>query len=151
MTPETRRLHLKEQAERYYNKRYKRRFPKEEGMFKICRKCHASKPKTTEFFAVNKVLKGGFNSWCRECIRDVAKGQRIRKEYGISRAEYTAMFADAYCAICQTGHRLVLDHCHNMGTPRGVLCSNCNTGIGMFKDDPHLMEAAAVYIRGSRS
>jgi len=56
------------------------------------------------------------------------------------------------CAIC--GHRStddrnffpVVDHCHKTKKARGLLCMNCNMGIGKFKDSPTLMREAALYI-----
>jgi hypothetical protein len=41
---------------------------------------------------------------------------------------------------------LVTDHCHTTGKFRGFLCSNCNTGLGMFKDDPIRLQKAIDYI-----
>lgn len=56
------------------------------------------------------------------------------------------------CEICgvtehQLGYRLVVDHCHGSGHIRGLLCQNCNRGVGMFKDTAQLMMAAAYYIQ----
>lgn len=54
------------------------------------------------------------------------------------------------CAICRKDYeRLNLDHCHSTGKVRGFLCHNCNRGIGLFKDDPMLMKAAASYLEGA--
>lgn len=58
---------------------------------------------------------------------------------------------DGYCAICfevlpdikKQNH---IDHCHNTQMIRGLLCVNCNVGIGMFKDDPTVLRNAADYI-----
>lgn len=57
------------------------------------------------------------------------------------------------CAICLCSLPLdskwCVDHCHETGTIRGILCMSCNTGLGMLRDDPILCEAAAIYLRVS--
>ena len=54
------------------------------------------------------------------------------------------------CAIClqipQKG-RLYADHCHRTSKPRGLLCSDCNMALGMFKDNPELLLRAAEYLK----
>lgn len=53
------------------------------------------------------------------------------------------------CAICGEnliGRRLVLDHCHTTGKFRGGLCHHCNTGLGLFRDDPDLLARAIYYL-----
>jgi hypothetical protein len=55
------------------------------------------------------------------------------------------------CRICgapPNGKRLFIDHEHVSGRLRGLLCSNCNCGIGLFKDNPGRLRAAADYIEG---
>jgi hypothetical protein len=61
------------------------------------------------------------------------------------------------CAICgmqETDKRkLFVDHCHHSGEVRGLLCSTCNTGIGMLRDDANLAARALEYLKngpGSR-
>lgn len=50
------------------------------------------------------------------------------------------------CAICESNENLVGDHCHESGTPRGILCKNCNLAIGNMKDNPLLLRKAAEYL-----
>jgi hypothetical protein len=52
------------------------------------------------------------------------------------------------CAICEEGIGMNshLDHCHKTGIYRGVLCYRCNTGLGVFKDNPHSLAKAFFYL-----
>lgn len=53
------------------------------------------------------------------------------------------------CLICNDEmKRPVYDHDHETGAFRGYLCTNCNVGLGMFKDDPETLRAAAAYLVG---
>lgn len=56
------------------------------------------------------------------------------------------------CAICSsrpTRRRLAIDHDHETGLVRGLLCTNCNLGLGNFADDPALLDKAASYLRAN--
>lgn len=99
----------------------------------------------------------------RERVKQQAKGgdpevkrnTRLLKQFGITAAQYDDMLAqqDGRCAICRAefsdrrGHRLAVDHCHETGVVRGLLCANCNQGIGKFGDRPDLLDGAALYLR----
>lgn len=58
-----------------------------------------------------------------------------------------------HCPICRAdlqalpSSRIHADHCHKTMRPRGILCVSCNMGLGLFKDNPHLLEWAAEYLR----
>ena len=54
------------------------------------------------------------------------------------------------CCICNTQamrQRLSIDHCHKTGKIRGLLCDMCNKGLGMFQDNPAMLEAAITYLK----
>lgn len=77
------------------------------------------------------------------------------KQYGLTEEQYDAMVVaqEGRCAICRCaepggngGKHWHIDHDHATGRVRGVLCSECNTGLGKFKDDPNLLEAAVRYL-----
>ncbi len=77
---------------------------------------------------------------------------RLRK-YGISIDDFNEMFAlqNGKCAICgkhQTEFKKILhiDHCHETNKFRGLLCSNCNTAIGLLKDDIENLRCAILYL-----
>jgi len=59
--------------------------------------------------------------------------------------------ANGACSICQKteadGIALCVDHCHDTGTIRGILCNNCNAGIGMLGDDVAMLEKAISYLQ----
>lgn len=69
-------------------------------------------------------------------------------------AEWHLLATVGVCAICgggpRSGHaRLAIDHDHETGRIRGVLCIACNTALGMFKDDPEVLAAAIAYLETS--
>lgn len=69
----------------------------------------------------------------------------------VAREARTALLAsqDGVCAICGTapaGQALALDHCHDTGKIRGLLCKHCNLGLGLFKDDTTLLTKAREYL-----
>lgn len=77
----------------------------------------------------------------------------LRKKYGITLEQYTEMSArQAHrCAICHAkekegGRPLAVDHDHLSGAIRGLLCGQCNRGIGSFGDDSERMGAAISYL-----
>lgn len=106
---------------------------------------------------------------CQECLVDYHREYRasdpeanrarhlryhLKKEYGITPEEYSELLflQGGVCAICsqdcQTGKKLSVDHNHNTGEVRGLLCHNCNRAVGLLDDDPELMFKAAAYLTG---
>lgn len=53
------------------------------------------------------------------------------------------------CGICDKDGHLMLDHCHTTGKIRGLLCNNCNLGLGNFKDSLDLLDRAKRYLEHS--
>lgn len=86
---------------------------------------------------------------CKLCFREAA----IRRVYGLSPAKYYRMF-DAQggrCAICRTKfgenpRDTHVDHDHETGKVRGLLCPDCNRGLGLFRDDPVAIARALDYL-----
>jgi hypothetical protein len=79
-----------------------------------------------------------------------------RRTYGISADEVDEMLAaqGGGCAICgvlpERLGSLHVDHDHQHGHLRGLLCVSCNQGLGQFRDDPEVLLAAIDYLRRTR-
>lgn len=63
---------------------------------------------------------------------------RLRSKYGITVERYDEMIEaqGGVCAICHRGARLVVDHNHDTGEVRGLLCHGCNSALGMLRESP---------------
>lgn len=77
----------------------------------------------------------------------------IYSQYGITFEEKEAILASQgfACAICKTelllkDRRTHIDHDHRTGAVRGLLCSDCNTGLGFYKDQPQYLRNAIAYL-----
>jgi hypothetical protein len=80
--------------------------------------------------------------------------RRKLQSFGLTPEQYEAMLASqgGRCVLCPRtpeteGRRLAVDHCHETGKVRGLLCCACNTGIGNLREDPDLMLAAIEYLK----
>jgi Recombination endonuclease VII len=75
---------------------------------------------------------------------------RLKWAYGITPADYDRMLRaqGGVCGICKRPSEfgLRVDHCHTTGRVRGLLCTQCNPGVGYFDDDPARLRAAAAYL-----
>ena len=87
--------------------------------------------------------------------RSLPMGGSVRKRtavslarYGLTVEQYEAMEdeIDGMCPICSVSQRLVVDHCHDTGKVRGLICRKCNSALGMLSDSPTRMLRAAEYI-----
>ncbi|WP_422649574.1 endonuclease VII domain-containing protein [Cupriavidus sp. H18C1] len=81
------------------------------------------------------------------------------RSYGIDYDRYISLLNEQghVCALCggegflmKGCHRvkLVVDHCHQTGRVRGLLCHNCNRALGLLQDDPAILRAAIDYLKG---
>lgn len=93
----------------------------------------------------------------REKNRETLVAKERERKFGISHAEYAELHQrqGGVCAICkkpETATRngkvksLAVDHCHSTGRIRGLLCADCNTGIGKLKEDRNIFLAAIQYL-----
>lgn len=133
----------------------------------LCLKCKAELP--LEKFApvgLHK-QKRGYDSWCRLCRNEnqrtwrrnhaeqVARSRRrvrIKEEYDLLENDYLNMLQkqNNKCLICKNDFiaRPNIDHDHKTNQVRGLLCSACNVGLGMFKDNVEFLLSAINYLNG---
>ena len=96
---------------------------------------------------------------CKDCV----SGAFLRYRYKISESDFWSFCKkqNFKCAICEIKLEIkegstwrpktvAVDHCHITDKVRGILCSNCNTGLGMFKDSQSNLHAAIRYLRESQ-
>lgn len=93
-----------------------------------------------------------------ECTAIGSKLDGRMAKYGLSREQYRTMYREqgGLCLICKKPERtarnrlLCVDHDHETGHVKGLLCSHCNRGLGLFGDDPRVLRLAADYVARSR-
>jgi len=86
------------------------------------------------------------------------KNRKLREKYGITLAQRAQLIIDQdnRCKVCEISFDDIkpqnahIDHDHATRVVRGILCSNCNLGIGNFRDSIKSLERAIIYIRESR-
>lgn len=89
----------------------------------------------------------------KEHYRDLARRSMYNVPLGTYEMLHTAQ--NGKCAICgseqaaKDGRKLALDHHHESGIVRGLLCTTCNQGIGAFRENPDLLRAAISYLYSS--
>ncbi len=134
-----------------------------------CRKGHLYTPETTI------VTKNGYRT-CKICYNEARrlwreanmpkrvrathenrkareKSDNLKRKFGITLEEYKVMFdtQGGCCAICgihqdNIKRALAVDHCHHSNEIRALLCTNCNSGIGMLQDSLEIVQKALDYL-----
>jgi 5-methylcytosine-specific restriction endonuclease McrA len=114
--------------------------------YKFCKSCHNKKRKIQPGQVSIQMRwedknKDKLSSYVQRSSRKHpdTKRRRLLKKYGLTLQEYQEAFFHQLgcCAICSNPEgsiSLAVDHCHKTGKVRGLLCSKCNTSLGMFGD-----------------
>lgn len=130
-----------------------------EGEFKECRTCGEVKP--IDKFRL-RADKRAHRPHCNKCLTDRANrseaGIRARtryflmRKYSMTPGGYAELLFEqqGLCAICRGAPKangvLYVDHCHDTGKVRGLLCNTCNAGLGQFRDSQDLLARALEYL-----
>jgi hypothetical protein len=130
---------------------YETALPMDESLVpnpKRCSRCKQLKDRGQ--FYKSAQLKDGLYSWCKECSREVSSAIRLDRLYGLTPERYAELLVnqEGCCAICGTrpAHTLEVDHHHQSGTVRALLCGPCNRLLGLAKEDPGILRRAAEYL-----
>ena len=140
-------------------------------MDRYCSKCRAirpladfhKKPRTWCAPCSRAANNAAYHNQCetrREKHRAASRRSQLKK-YGLTLEMFIALFEkqQGRCAICPTAiyetHEdrymtACVDHCHETGVVRGLLCWDCNVGLGKFKDETERLRAAITYLEDSR-
>lgn len=99
--------------------------------------------------------------YCNQSCADYSHNENyLKRTYKITMELYVKMLEEQKnrCKICggdgflmSENHKLklVVDHCHSSGAIRGLLCHNCNRGLGLFKDSSEVLNKAIQYLEGA--
>jgi hypothetical protein len=131
-----------------YKNSSKRRYTTITVSEKRCSKCKYVKP-ANEFYRNNRSVATGLSAQCKECEKDYAREHM----YGCSRQIFSRLW-DKQGGRCVCGNPLVfkgsngahVDHDHETGAVRGLLCQGCNRALGFASDSPERLVALAIYL-----
>lgn len=131
---------------------------KENLIVKVCLKCGKSKP--FDYYGKDPTKEDGRRNVCKRCTNLQAKEVRKNnpdkvlkialKKYSIELEEYRDIESRQKncCGICgrTSSTRLCIDHRHDTGKVRGLLCSSCNKALGLLGDTPEAIYKAYEYL-----
>ena len=117
---------------------------------RVCRTCEVEKPLNKDHFYWRSDNKQ-FRSECKECHKEV----QIKNKFGIDYTQYHKILkSQGYrCEICRSHlessryTKFAVDHDHKTGLVRGLLCTSCNTAIGLMKESPERFLSAVKYLQ----
>jgi len=124
---------------------------------KYCKDCLRARKR--KWYQENKdrvaAQRRKWKPWRSEEFREYRRDWQLQDRYGITLKEFEQMSEaqNGVCAICgnepdsnQKGNTLHVDHCHEAGEIRGLLCNHCNVGLANFRNDPDALRRAAEYL-----
>lgn len=120
----------------------------------LCNICNNIKPKKA--FKKRKRNKSGVTSACKGCLKTRHREKKLKYTYGLSIDDFNKLYEyqGGKCAICKINlekgtNDCSVDHNHESGNVRGLLCNRCNRAIGMLKDSKVVLYSAIRYLTSS--
>lgn len=115
-----------------------------------CSQCGFSGRADACFYRV-RAYPRGYDYKCKKCKEEIVARDRRKRWYGVSDEAYQRMLRaqSSRCAICgdlMSATRCCVDHNHENGRVRALLCSACNLGLGNFMESPERMLKAIAYL-----
>ena len=116
---------------------------------RVCRTCEVEKPLDKKHFYWRSDTQN-FRSECKECQKEY----NLIKKFNVDFKRYHKMLKSQghRCGICKSKlessryTKFAVDHCHKTGVVRGLLCTNCNTALGLLKDSKERLLSAIKYL-----
>lgn len=115
---------------------------KVDGLRTMCRQCTALS-RLERYQADPEPFKQKAKNY-REKYPDRVRLTRVKYTFGLLKEAYEAI--PKHCGICGGTYKLGVDHDHDTGKVRELLCVTCNTGLGFLQDNPVLLEKAIKYL-----
>jgi hypothetical protein len=118
--------------------------------FRWCPSCEQAV--ANEDFGRSSYTASGLASYCKACKNAASSDAYFYRKYKLTRRELSALREAQQdgCGICGAPGPEHLDHDHATGKLRKLLCQRCNQGLGLFRDEPYLLQVAALYVQGHR-
>lgn len=135
----------KQQYDKQYYAKNKERIKAATKQYRTTNRQQVNKNKAQWRLANKEKISGyqrAYRARNKERLTKRAADDMRRKVFGVTRAEYSAMLLSqgSVCAAChrpcRRSHELCVDHSHDTGKVRGLLCKDCNLALGHLKDDP---------------
>ena len=84
--------------------------------------------------------------------KDRIRNNRLKREYGITLEQHKKMLTDQNecCAICKNKRPLKVDHNHDTGKVRGLLCDKCNVALGLLGENINVVESLLIYLKNDK-
>ena len=115
---------------------------------KVCKSC-GFEGEQKKFFTRANVRGTWQYSHCKKCVNEKARAWR----YGIDVKDMRLLLKEAtHCKVCEhkfVYNRKVIDHCHEKGHIRGILCDPCNTTLGHLEKEKGLKDKFMNYIKSN--